>query len=147
MNKSLQLSSLLPLVCLDSCNLPLRTRVTTNDLGEWPHARYLSHFPFPKFYSSDTQTSKGKRIQITLSTSCKYEVRINTVERSLSFCCSLGRGMALAGIGDVIIRAINRKERRLLCSGAPKPPLGQKFLIIEISRSHSDTPHSVGLLW
>jgi len=29
-----------------------------------------------------------------------------------------------------------------------EPPLvGQGFLIIEASRSHSDTPHSVGLLW
>jgi len=25
--------------------------------------------------------------------------------------------------------------------------MGQDFLIIEASRSHSDTPHSVGLLW
>jgi hypothetical protein len=28
-----------------------------------------------------------------------------------------------------------------------QPPLGQGFLIIETSQSHSDTPHSVGLLW
>jgi len=28
-----------------------------------------------------------------------------------------------------------------------QPPLGQDLLIIEASRSHSDTPHSVGLLW
>jgi len=28
-----------------------------------------------------------------------------------------------------------------------EPPLGQGLLIIEASRSHSDTPHSVGLLW
>jgi len=26
-------------------------------------------------------------------------------------------------------------------------PVGQGLLIIEASRSHSDTPHSVGLLW
>jgi len=26
-------------------------------------------------------------------------------------------------------------------------PVGQDLLIIEASRSHSDTPHSVGLLW
>jgi len=26
-------------------------------------------------------------------------------------------------------------------------PGGQDLLIIETSRSHSDTPHSVGLLW
>jgi hypothetical protein len=29
----------------------------------------------------------------------------------------------------------------------PQPPVGQGLLIIEASRSHSDTPQSVGLLW
>jgi hypothetical protein len=28
-----------------------------------------------------------------------------------------------------------------------QPPVGQTLLIVEASRSHSDTPHSVGLLW
>jgi hypothetical protein len=28
-----------------------------------------------------------------------------------------------------------------------QPPVGQGLPIIEASRSHSDTPHSVGLLW
>jgi hypothetical protein len=30
---------------------------------------------------------------------------------------------------------------------ALQPPMGQVLLIIEASRSYSDTPHSVGLLW
>ena len=30
---------------------------------------------------------------------------------------------------------------------ARQPPVGQGLLIIKSSRSHSDTPHSVGLLW
>jgi hypothetical protein len=30
---------------------------------------------------------------------------------------------------------------------AQQPAVGQGLLIIEASRSHSDTPHSVGLLW
>jgi len=30
---------------------------------------------------------------------------------------------------------------------AQQPSVGQGLLIIEVSRSHSDTPHSVGLLW
>jgi len=30
---------------------------------------------------------------------------------------------------------------------AQQPPVGQGLLIFEDSRSHSDTPHSVGLLW
>ena len=31
---------------------------------------------------------------------------------------------------------------------APQPPVGQNLLIIEASRSHSDTPHTlIGLLW
>jgi len=28
-----------------------------------------------------------------------------------------------------------------------QPLVGRDFLIIEVSRSHSDTPHTVGLLW
>jgi hypothetical protein len=30
---------------------------------------------------------------------------------------------------------------------AQQPPMGQGLLIIKASQSHSDTPHSVGLLW
>ena len=30
---------------------------------------------------------------------------------------------------------------------AQQPPVGQGLLIIEASRTHSDTPHSVGLFW
>jgi len=30
---------------------------------------------------------------------------------------------------------------------ARQPLMGQGFLIVEASRSHSDTPHSVGHLW
>jgi hypothetical protein len=30
---------------------------------------------------------------------------------------------------------------------AQQPLVGQCLLIVEASRSHSDTPHSVGLLW
>jgi len=30
---------------------------------------------------------------------------------------------------------------------AQQPPVGQALLIIEVSRSHSETPHSVGRLW
>jgi hypothetical protein len=30
---------------------------------------------------------------------------------------------------------------------AQQPPVGQDVLIIDASRSHSDTPHSVGFLW
>jgi len=30
---------------------------------------------------------------------------------------------------------------------AQQPPVGQGLLIVEASLSHSDTPHSVGLLW
>jgi len=34
-----------------------------------------------------------------------------------------------------------------LLSTAQQPLVGQGLLIVEVSRSHSDTPHSVGLLW
>ena len=30
---------------------------------------------------------------------------------------------------------------------AQLPPVGQDLLILEASRLHSDTPHSIGLLW
>ena len=36
---------------------------------------------------------------------------------------------------------------RFFLTMAQRPPVGQGFLIIEASRSHSGTPHSVGLLW
>jgi hypothetical protein len=32
-------------------------------------------------------------------------------------------------------------------SMAQQPPLGQVLINIEASRSHPDTPHSVGVLW
>jgi hypothetical protein len=32
-------------------------------------------------------------------------------------------------------------------STVQQPLVGQAFLIVDASRSHSDTPHSVGLLW
>ena len=35
----------------------------------------------------------------------------------------------------------------LFLSKAQQPLLGQDLLSLEASRSHSDTPHSVGLLW
>jgi len=31
--------------------------------------------------------------------------------------------------------------------GSPPPPMGQIILIHEVSRSHTNAPHSVGLLW
>jgi len=34
-----------------------------------------------------------------------------------------------------------------LISMAQQPTVGEGVLIVEVSRSHSDTPHSVGLLW
>jgi hypothetical protein len=37
--------------------------------------------------------------------------------------------------------------RPSVCFWRDSPPVGQGLLIHEISRSHSDTPHSVGLLW
>jgi hypothetical protein len=50
---------------------------------------------------------------------------------------------------------IRRKRHRCYCRSLTIPPsplahealLGQGVLIIEASRSHSDTPHSAGLLW
>jgi len=30
---------------------------------------------------------------------------------------------------------------------ARQPPMGHGLLTVEASRSHSDTPHSVGLIW
>ena len=35
----------------------------------------------------------------------------------------------------------------IIISTAQQPVMGQGVLIMEVSRSHSDTPQSVGLLW
>jgi hypothetical protein len=35
----------------------------------------------------------------------------------------------------------------IILSMAQQPLVGQGFLVIETSRSHSDAPHSVGLIW
>jgi hypothetical protein len=50
--------------------------------------------------------------------------------------------------------ALNLKGRKLVAGqlkifggGAQRPPVCQGLLVIEASRSHSDTPRSVGLLW
>jgi hypothetical protein len=40
-----------------------------------------------------------------------------------------------------------RSNRPFFFPMAQQPPVGQGFLIIEASRSHSDSPHSVGLLY
>jgi hypothetical protein len=39
------------------------------------------------------------------------------------------------------------REKSRFFPMAQQPLVGQGLLIIEASRSHSDTPHSVGLLW
>jgi hypothetical protein len=36
---------------------------------------------------------------------------------------------------------------RIIFIMAQQPPVGQGLFFIEYSRSHSETPHSVGLLW
>ena len=38
-------------------------------------------------------------------------------------------------------------DRDFFFTMAQRPLVGQGLLIVEASRSHSDTPHSVGLLW
>jgi hypothetical protein len=43
--------------------------------------------------------------------------------------------------------AINQITGKTLFFIAQEPPVGQGLLIIKASRSHSDTPHSVRLLW
>ena len=68
--------------------------------------------PFPKFYSWDHQTSKWTRTQITLCTSCKYEVRINTADTSLSGCRVLESGKTLVDIGDIITWCLCWKQGR-----------------------------------
>ena len=143
MNLSLLYSSWLPLVYLDSCDLPFWTRVSTNDLGEWPHSRFLLHPPFPKFYPWDPQTSKWTRTQITLCTSCKYEVRINTADTSLSGCRILESGKTLVDIGDIITWCLCWKQGRdkqkrtaifffhgATAPSGPGPPHYRRFMII-----------------
>jgi hypothetical protein len=40
-----------------------------------------------------------------------------------------------------------KKKTRKTFSMAQQPIVDQGLLIIEASRSHSDTPHSVGVIW
>jgi hypothetical protein len=42
---------------------------------------------------------------------------------------------------------VNKVKKRFFFTPAQQPPVGQGLLIIEDSRSHPDTSHSVGLLW
>jgi hypothetical protein len=44
-------------------------------------------------------------------------------------------------------RKINNNQPVIFFSMSRQPIVGQGFFIVEVSRSHSDTPHSVGLLW
>jgi hypothetical protein len=39
------------------------------------------------------------------------------------------------------------KKSQFFFPMARQPLVGQGLLIVEATRSHSDTPHSVGLLW
>jgi hypothetical protein len=51
----------------------------------------------------------------------------------------------LGRVGRIVRQSENSYEFPL--SMKPQPPVGQGLLIIEVSRSHSDTPHSVEILW
>ena len=44
-------------------------------------------------------------------------------------------------------RIIKGGEEGATCDKTPPPPVGQGLLTVKALRSHSDTPHSVGLLW
>jgi hypothetical protein len=61
-------------------------------------------------------------------------------------------GMCKVG-GDNSTTYLNVVNGRLICPFfkdffmAQEPLVGQDLLITRTSRSHSDTPHSVGLLW
>jgi hypothetical protein len=46
-----------------------------------------------------------------------------------------------------MIRALIDYIYIYILSVAQQPLVSQGLLIVETSRSHSDTPHSVGLLW
>ena len=45
------------------------------------------------------------------------------------------------------VKIQNLRCRTIFFSMAQHPLLGQAFLFIEASPSHTDTPHAVGLLW
>jgi hypothetical protein len=48
----------------------------------------------------------------------------------------------------ILRRFVIGKDQQVFCFAMAKQPLlGQGLLIVEVSRSHSDTPHLLGLLW
>ena len=46
-----------------------------------------------------------------------------------------------------MIHFVRKLENSFFIFHVLTSPMGLGILIVEISRSHSDTPHSVGLLW
>jgi hypothetical protein len=50
-------------------------------------------------------------------------------------------------ISHLSVRISHPVSASVFFTAEQQPPLGQVLLIIKDSRSHSDTPHSVGLLW
>ena len=50
-------------------------------------------------------------------------------------------------VGSLSLSWKRNVEHYCFFSWAQQPLVGQGLLIIEASRSHSDTPHSVRLLW
>ena len=69
----------------------------------------------------------------------------------------ISRQMDIYVTASILIKYINIKAHRNVIDHnssystvspmAQQPLVGQDLIIIEASRSHSDTPHSVGLLW
>jgi hypothetical protein len=70
------------------------------------------------------------------------ELNKSAISERMNYC---EINMKDTGTGTIFLRSPAPKN--VFISMAQQPLAGQGLLIIEASRSHSDTLHSVGLLW
>jgi hypothetical protein len=84
--------------------------------------------------------SADRKVTIMCSSLC-------TLSESLWECLQMLRDLACSPYTLLYIIIINNNNNNLFFPMARQPLVDQSLLIIEALRSHSDTAHSVGLLW
>jgi hypothetical protein len=70
------------------------------------------------------------------------------MHRFSNFCVYVTQNNSLKHIYGFLFSLFQlSSQKTVLFTMAQQPPVGQDLIIIKDSRSHSDTPQSVGLLW
>jgi len=98
-----------------------------------------------------------KKINIFLLAECQTQVHTSVDTRKLKCVCSsegysmciLSKDNPIFTARDAVMTQYMKHDRTALLPAimARQPLVGQGFLIAEVPRSHSDSPHSLGLLW